>query len=203
MGEEMSPPSHLKVICTTQGSSYKLNYTNIRGKLKLTLQMSSRSGFKLGRRGEMSDRTFGPHPPNQHIRLGYFFFIYNMLGWVTGQKLWADFTWCIGRLGCLFIKSKSRLSVFHFSRWVANTLLKLFWVRPFFFPNITNYIMATEQKLVQEHGLCAIDLHLTPSRIWQTHTIYDLSLGHVHNPTRLCSTVEVVRECEAQRRQGI
>ena len=75
MGEEMSPPSHLKVICTTQGSSYKLNYTNIRGKLGLRLdQMSSRSGFKLGRRGEMSGRTFGPYPPNQHIRLGYFLF---------------------------------------------------------------------------------------------------------------------------------
>ena len=166
MGEEMSPPSHLKVICTTQGSSYKLNYTNIRGKLGLTLQMSSRSGFKLGRRGEMSGRTFGPYPPNQHIRLGYFFFIYNMLGWVTGRKLWANFTWCIGRLGCFFIKSKSRqLSSKHFVKVLLSSSL--------FFPNITNYIMATEQNwsrsMVYVPLICIL-LHLgfdklTPSMI--------------------------------------
>ena len=62
-----------------------------------------------------------------------------MLGWVMGRKVWADFTWCIGRLGCFFIKSKSRqLSSKHFVKVLLSSSL--------FFPNITNYIMATEQN---------------------------------------------------------
>jgi len=154
--------------------------------------MSSRSGFKLGRRGEMSGRTFGPHPPNQHIGLGYFFFIYNMLGWVTGRKLWADFTWCIGRLGCFFIKSKSRqLSSKHFVKVLLSSSL--------FFPNITNYIMATEQNwsrsMVSVPLICILEYSVQD--LTNSHHLGFVSWTRTQpNPRwKSCS--------EAQRRQGI